>query len=91
MTDGAPESGYQRGGIIKDTINVRGTGVDRSAEQVDIGRFVMNDLTVAQDGEGRTSNHGRARGEGYGRVDNRDVAGLGVMESRSREGGGEGG
>jgi hypothetical protein len=76
LTNGTPESGHQGGGVIKDTINVRGPGVDRSAEQVDISRFAVNGLAVAEDGEGGTSDHGRARGKSDCGVDNRDGPGL---------------
>ena len=89
LANGTPETGYQRGGVIEDTINVGGPCIDRSAEQVDFGRFVVNGLTITQDGEGGTSNHGRARGEGDSRVDNRDRTRLGVMERRWWEGRGE--
>jgi len=70
LTNCAPKGGHQWGGIVKGAVDVRRPGVDRSAEQVDIGRLAVDGLTIAQDSEERVSRHRRAGGEGDGGVDN---------------------
>ena len=79
LADVAPEIRDQWGSVIKDAVDVRGPGVDRSTEQVHIGRLAVDSLTVTLDGEERLGRHRRARGEGDGWVDNRDRPGLGMM------------
>ena len=42
-----PEGRYQRGGIIEDTVDVRRPSINSRTQQVDIGRFTMDGVTIA--------------------------------------------
>jgi len=89
LADGAPKGRNQGGSVIKDAVDVGRAGVDRSAEQINISRLAVDRLTVTQDAEKRLGRHRRAGGEGDGWVNNRDRPGLGMMQTRGREGGGQ--
>ena len=79
LADGAPKGRNQGGSVIKDAVDVGRACVDRSAEQINIGRLAVDRLTVTQDAEKRLGRHRRAGGEGDGWVNNRDRPRLGMM------------